>query len=266
VRAVGPHDRRIYAHRGASASLPENTLPAFARALEVGADALETDAHLTRDGAVILHHDATAQRMAGVAAAWREVDLATARQWNVGAGFVDPAGRPLRERFTITTLAEALAAFPHARFNLDLKAHAPAMVTATLAAIAAARAQDRVTLASFDWQTLRQVRRAGFAGETALALPEVALAKLLPRALLRRTGPLAQAVPLPLAAQIPRHSGGLPIATPGFISKCHDLGMRVDIWTVNEAREAAALFALGVDGIMTDAPETLIPALRSLLG
>lgn len=249
-------ERRVYAHRGASRALPENTLPAFARALATGVDAIETDAHLTRDGVVVLHHDASARRMAGVDARWRDIDLATAQGFNVGASFRDAAGQPLAQAFVVPTLREALEAFPAPRFNIDLKQHDAAMVAAVLATVRAARAEHRVTLASFDWRTLRAVRRAGFAGETALASAEVVLAKLLPRALWRRLPYLAT------AAQIPRRHGPLPIATPAFIAKCHALGMRVDIWTVNDAAEAADLFALGVDGIMTDVPETLMPALR----
>ena len=62
------HARRLYAHRGASAERPENTMPAFERAIEVGVDAIETDVHLTRDGHLIVAHDETAARMTGVAA------------------------------------------------------------------------------------------------------------------------------------------------------------------------------------------------------
>ena len=58
--------RQVYAHRGASAELPENTIEAFARAVEVGADVLETDAHVTRDGVVVLSHDEHGRRMANV--------------------------------------------------------------------------------------------------------------------------------------------------------------------------------------------------------
>ena len=56
------HARRLYAHRGASAEQPENTMPAFERAIEVGVDAIETDVHLTRDGHLIVSHDETAAR------------------------------------------------------------------------------------------------------------------------------------------------------------------------------------------------------------
>ena len=62
------HQRRLYAHRGASAERPENTMLAFARAVEIGVDALEMDVHLTRDERLIVVHDATAARTTGAQA------------------------------------------------------------------------------------------------------------------------------------------------------------------------------------------------------
>ena len=67
--------RRLYAHRGASAERPENTMPAFERAVEAGADALEMDVHLTRDGHLVVAHDDTALRTTGVPKPWTEMDL-----------------------------------------------------------------------------------------------------------------------------------------------------------------------------------------------
>ena len=60
------HSPTVYAHRGASFELPENTLESFRLALDLGADAIETDAHMTRDGRIVLSHDATGERAAGV--------------------------------------------------------------------------------------------------------------------------------------------------------------------------------------------------------
>jgi glycerophosphoryl diester phosphodiesterase len=73
------HGRRLYAHRGASAERPENTLPAFERAVEVGVHALETDVHVTRDGVPIIAHDPTALRMAAVPAGASSPPTARAR-------------------------------------------------------------------------------------------------------------------------------------------------------------------------------------------
>src|SRR5262249_3915363 len=80
---------RLYAHRGAAAELPENTLPAFARALELSADAIETDAHLTKDGHIVLSHDATGERMCGKPIAIARATLAEVREWDAGATFRD---------------------------------------------------------------------------------------------------------------------------------------------------------------------------------
>lgn len=109
------HAFRIYAHRGASAVLPENTLPAFARALADGADALETDVHLSKDGHVIVHHDATGLRTASVSRKVRDTTLADLRRWEAGH-YMNVAGHH------VPTLAELLEAFPRVPVNVDIKA------------------------------------------------------------------------------------------------------------------------------------------------
>ena len=77
---------RIYAHRGASAELPENTMAAFRRAVELGVDALELDIHATRDGVLVVSHDPDGRRMAGVAERLADLTFAEAQRWDVGGG------------------------------------------------------------------------------------------------------------------------------------------------------------------------------------
>ncbi len=86
------HTRKLYAHRGAAAERPENTMPAFERALEIGVDALEMDVHLTRDGHFIVSHDETGARMTGRRVVWNDVDLTDAQRLDAGWGFVDGNG------------------------------------------------------------------------------------------------------------------------------------------------------------------------------
>ena len=168
------HPRRLYAHRGASAERPENTMPAFERAIEIGVDALEMDVHLTRDDQLIVVHDDTAARTCGVPRPWRELDLVDAQGLDAGWGFVAPDGtRPFAGKgVAVPTFASVLEAFPRIRINVDLKG--ARAVELMLALLRAQRAEDRVTLASFQLQTLAQIRRRGFGGETALSQPEVA--------------------------------------------------------------------------------------------
>lgn len=249
---------RLYAHRGASAEAPENTMPSFRRALEIGVDALELDVHMTRDGHVVVSHDPTAERMAGVPAAWRDLDLAEARRFDLGRGFVLPDGTRPYTGVRIPTFEEVLVELPGVVLNVDLKQASPSIVPAVLALLRRLRAEERVVLASFHFRTLLDVRRRGYPGPTALSQPEVAATLGTPRALLARMPYRGT------CAQIPVRAGPIVLATPAFIGKCHALGMRVDFWTINDPAEARRLIELGADGIMTDDPRALAPALRDL--
>jgi len=247
------HQRRLYAHRGASAERPENTMPAFTRAVEIGVDALEMDVHLTRDGHLIVAHDDTAARMTGAPAAWTELDLADVRRLDAGWGFVARDGtRPFAGKaVTIPTFEEVLDAFPDMRINVDLKGDRA--VDLMLDLVRRKHAEDRVTLASFQLRTLVQIRRHGYGGETALSQGEVATLLGLPAMLWRQ---------LPFtgnAAQVPVRVGRLHFDRAAFIAKCHSIGLRVDFWTVDDRDEAARLLALGADGIITNDPGALRP-------
>jgi glycerophosphoryl diester phosphodiesterase len=245
------HPRRLYAHRGASAERPENTFPAFQRALEVGVDALELDVHLTRDKVLIVSHDDSAQRMTGAPLAWRDLDLVDAQRLDAGWGFVAPDGtRPFAgQGINVPTFEAVLREFPDVHINVDLKGDDS--VQAVLALLRETHADDRVTLASFNTATLVAVRRAGFTGETALAQAEVATLFTVP-ALVWRQLPLTGS-----AAQVPLNVGPLRFDRAPFIAKCHAVGLRVDFWTIDDVTDATRLLELGADGIMTNDPARL---------
>ena len=78
------HPRRLYAHRGASAERPENTLPAFERAIEIGVDALEMDVHVTRDAHLVVVHDEGGARTTGTSFMWGDLDLADTQRLDAG--------------------------------------------------------------------------------------------------------------------------------------------------------------------------------------
>jgi glycerophosphoryl diester phosphodiesterase len=246
------HPRRLYAHRGASAERPENTMPAFERAAEVGVDVLELDVHLTRDGHLIVSHDPTADRMAAAAVAWSAIDLADAQQLDAGWGFLAPDGtRPYAgKRIHAPTLEQVLDAFPRMRINVDIKKDGRA-VDAILELVERRQAADRVTIASFHLGAVVAVRRRGYGGETALSSSEVGSLLAMP-ALLWRQLPFTGT-----AAQVPTHQGPLRLDRAPFIAKCHSLGLRVDFWTVDDRDEAVRLLALGADGIMTNHPAAI---------
>jgi glycerophosphoryl diester phosphodiesterase len=244
----------LLGHRGAAAERPENTLPSFERALEIGVDVLETDVHMTADGHIVVSHDGDGRRMAGVPRRIADCTLAELRRWDAGRGFVDASGRmPFAGRgLAVPTLAELLERFPSARFNLDVKQRHPPMVEPLLALLRAHGAEERVTLASFYGDVMLAVRR-GFHGATALAQNEVLRLVLTPLSILRRTGVAGTAV------QVPTRAGPFDLASRAFVDKCHALGLRVEYWTVNDPLVADVLLDRGADGLISDDPARLKP-------
>jgi glycerophosphoryl diester phosphodiesterase len=227
----------LFAHRGAAAERAENTLPSFQRALELGADALETDAHLTADGHVVLSHDPDGRRRAGVAAEIRRSTLAEVEGWDVGDGA------------RIPTLEAVLRAFPEVPINVDLKQRVPDMTGPAVALVRRLGATERVLLTSFSTRTVRRLRALGYQGPLGLSRGEVLAILALPRWAGRRLVRPGDAAQLPLS-----------LARPRVVERCHALGLRVDYWTVNDAATARRLLALGADGVMTDDPAAVAPA------
>ncbi len=229
---------RIYAHRGASAELPENTMAAFRRAVALGVDALELDIHATKDGVLVVAHDPDGQRMAGVRERLADLTFAEAQRWDVGHGERLPRFEDVVTEF---------AALP---LNVDLKRD---IADATVTLLKRMNAEARVCLASFQVQTLHRVRALGYRGPTALSRPEVIAALALPPRLQR--GPLRVHA---ARAQLP-----LWLARPWVVARMKTLGLAVDFWTVDDPALARRLVALGADGIMTNDPARIVPALRS---
>ncbi len=251
----------VYAHRGAAAERPENTLASFRRALELGADALETDVHLTADGAVVAIHDADGARVAGVERAVARSTLEQVKAWDAGYVFVDERGeRPfVGQGHRIATLDEILGELAKVRVNVDLKAEEPELAHRFMDVVRRHDAEGRVVAASFRRGPLRRLRAAGWRGEMSLARMEFVATWLVPRALQTQSPPGSR-------AQIPTHAGPFPLATRRFVDKLHELGFGVDYWTINDPSEAKRLVELGADGIMTDDPARIVPAVRAAGG
>jgi len=248
----------LYGHRGAPAALPENTLPSFRLAIEQGADAIETDVHLTADGHVVMSHDPSGERCAGVRRLIRCCRLAEVQSWDAGCRHRDRRGeRPFAGRgYRIPTLREALCELPAVPFNVDLKQRCPDLVEPVLRLLRELGAEERVTLASYYDEVIRKVRRHGYRGPTALSRNEVIGLLALPAAL-RRFWPVRGQ-----ALQIPPSFGPVELSSRRFIARCHRLGLRVDYWTVNDPVVADVLLDRGADGLFSDDPAALFPVFR----
>lgn len=213
---------------------------AFGHAVELGYRYLETDVHATSDGVLLAFHDHRLDRVtdrSGVVARlpWQEV-----RRARIGG------------REPIPTLEELLGAWPDVRVNIDIKEWGA--IGPLVTAVRRTRALDRVCVASFSVRRLAVVRRAlGPQLCTALAPPGVCLLRLasthrLANGLVPRQAP---------CAQVPNRLGRLPVATASLVDLSHRHGLRVHVWTVDEAPDIERLLDLGVDGLMTDRLDTL---------
>jgi glycerophosphoryl diester phosphodiesterase len=222
-----------FAHRGGASEAPENTLPAFQHAVDLGFRYLETDVHVTADGVVVAFHDDDLSRTTGRPGLIHELpwsEVATAR--------VDG-------KEPIPRLDELLAAFPKHRVNIDCKTDAAVGPLGDV--LAAAGVFDRVLVGAFSDLRLRRLRqRFGSQLCTSAGPVEIGLLRLL-----------GIAAPGVRAAQVPTSMKGVKITTPGFVRRCHRRGIEVHVWTIDEPAEMDELLDLGVDGIMTDRPAVL---------
>jgi glycerophosphoryl diester phosphodiesterase len=227
---------RLLAHRGLALEAPENTLLAFLKALALGATYLETDVHATRDGVAVISHDPDLSRIAGRSELLGSLTLRELQAIDLGEGQ------------TFCTLAEALDAFPTARFNIDIKSEDAAGPAAQ--AILEARATERVLIGSFSGRrrraTVRLLPGVATSASTFQVVAALAGAKLGLRPLVRF------AVRGLHAMQVPLRGAGMSIPTKRVIANLHAAGIEIHVWTINDVPTMLGLLELGVDGIVTD--------------
>jgi len=251
----------VFAHRGGAALAPENTLAAFDNGLALGADGLELDVRLSRDGVVVVHHDATVDRttnLRGPVSAWTADELSKA---DAGHHFGRADGWPFRGRGVgVPSLREVLSRYPDARIIIEMKDNTAALAQATVAIVRAAHAIERVCLGAFRRHTLRVVRAIEPAVATSAAKEEVRWA------LYRSWVGWPVSSPPYRGYQIPERAGLTRIVTPRFVDAAHRSGLGVQVWTVNNPADGRRLLGWGADGLITDRPDLIVPICKSDLG
>ncbi len=243
---AGPHPR-AFAHRGWHADElagRENTSAAFARAVDEGYRYLETDVHCTADGVLVAFHDT-------------RLDRVTDRRGQIGMLTWDEVrAARIAGSETIPSMADLLADFPDAHFNIDAKSDAA--VGPLIDLLISADALDRVCLASFSDRRLHALRSRLGPG-AALSLGPRQVMRLVARS---RFVPVPLHFPGAVAAQVPVRAGAVEVITPAFIRTAHRIGLEVHAWTVDDATQMERLLDLGVDGIITDRPDVLRTVLQ----
>lgn len=277
----------LQGHRGARGLLPENTLPAFERALRIGVSTLEMDAAVTADGVVVISHDPVlnVDMVRGPDGQWigaplviRQLTHAQLQTYDVGRlrpGSAYAKTFALQQPIDGTRMPTLAQVFDlvkrlgaqHVQFDIETKVDlrnpqntlpAEPFVQALLKVIRDAGMEDRVMIQSFDWRTLQALRVA------APRMRSVYLSTQSPRFTNLDSPEWTAGFTLEKHGSVPAmvHAAGGHTWSPNFqaltaplLKQAQSLGLKVVPWTVNEEADIERVLALGVDGIISDYPD-----------
>ncbi|MBP7694359.1 MAG: glycerophosphodiester phosphodiesterase [Anaerolineales bacterium] len=257
----GDHRPLVFAHQGGENLWPSNTLLAFENSAQLGADVLDTDMHLTRDGVLVLMHDQTVDRTTDGTGAIRDLTLAEIKALDAGYDFSTDNGQtfPFRgQGLTVPTLEELFQAFPDKRFGIEIKQADPAAAAQEFCrVIRQYQMTGSVLVSSFRQANMDAFRAACPEVATSATEDEVRVFYVLFR--LGLTGVLT---PHYASLQVPEESGGIFLLSPEFVRAAQARGLAVQPWTINETEDLRRILALGVDGINTDNPDRLLALVK----
>ncbi len=255
---LDPNARPVIAHRGNRAHAPENTIEAFQQAVAAGADAIEVDLRLTKDGEVVALHDPTLDRTTDSSG------LVEMRSWdelkyvNAGARFSTDGGwvRPYLDRKVRVPLFNEIVDSLPSNFPMiiEIKIHS---VSEPLRRIIKDRAlEKRVVVAGFNRRSVHPLRGSGFPlGATMAEAAELVLPALRGK---KVSGMNYDAI------CIPSRWKGVPVPITSIVRCVRDAGKVVHVWTVNSPNDAQHYWRQGVQGIVTDDPALMIAARKGI--
>jgi glycerophosphoryl diester phosphodiesterase len=268
------HRPFVYAHRGSSELVAEHTLGAYLRAIDEGADGVECDVRLTRDGHLVCVHDRRIDRTSSGRGVVSDFDLTALGEFDFGSwrsdGSDPPDGPPgyIEDRdlptgpapvLTLERLLEAVVAAPRP-VQLLIETKHPTRYAGLV-----------------EQQLVRLLRRFGLLRPADPTRPQVTVMSFAPLGL-RRIRLLAPGLPTVLLfdrVPLPRRDGSLPTGVrtagpgihivrvhPGYVARARAHGHAVYVWTVNDPADVELVLSLGVDGIITDRPAAVLDRLR----
>lgn len=241
---------RIQAHRGASAYRPENTLEAFSLAIEQKADGLELDVHLTKDGHVVVAHDARLERVSNGAGLINSHTLDELKSLNFNKLF------PEQPVCRIPTLAEVYSLVKDTTItvNVELKTTEllyPELPEKLVRLEREYSMEERVIYSSFNHYSLLAIKGINPTAKIGL-LYELGM-----------VDPWVYAKYVAASAIHPHYF--VISALPETVCKCHENGIMVNVWTVDDPKALGLMFKSGVDAVITNKPDLAIACRDGLL-
>ena len=239
----------VWAHRGASAYAPENTMPAFRMAADMGADGVELDVHLTADGHVVVAHDPTVDRVSEGTGAIAAMTLEQLLQLNFNK--LHPEAGCSR----IPLLSEVLqwASGTGLYINIEIKDRQPhpGIEAACVDIVNACNMRKRVIYSSFDHYTLMRLRDIDTSAAIGLLYSE------------NMYQPWQYAGMLQANALHPYY---LSLYNPGIVAYCRHSGVKLHPWTIDDPGVLRQACLLGVDAVITNKPDVALVVRRDALG
>ncbi len=252
----------VIAHQGGDGVWPGDTMYAFEKAVEIGADVLEMDAHITQDGEIVLMHDEAVNRTTDGTGLIEDLNLAEIKQLDAAYKWSTDEGRtfPFRgQGIQVPTLSELFEKFPDMRYVIEIKLTENPIVKPFCNLIRTYNMQAKVIVASFYDEAMRMFRETCPEVATSASRTEVRNFVLLGKVFLSGfIVPHYQSIQPPYD---PSESLGINIMTERFIQEAHAKDIRVEPWTVNNPELMKQYIEWGVDGIITDRPDLMVEIL-----
>jgi glycerophosphoryl diester phosphodiesterase len=253
-------DRRFtIAHRGGSKLRPENTLAAFDQAVALGVDAIECDVHLSRDGEVVVIHDATLERTTDATGAVAGLTAAQLARVDAGFRFGPTEDFPFRGRqIGVPTLHELLDRYRDLPVVIEIKGQEAHVAERTMDVICQHDATRRVIVGGFSHAVIEAVRRR---------LPDLVTgaSSLEVRRALRRSYFWLPPAPAAFGVlQMPFRLRGRRLLRRSFVQAAHRARLPVQAWVVDDPDEMRQLIGWGVTGIISDRPDVAVEVVKSL--
>jgi len=234
---------KVWAHRGASGwdaqYAPENTMAAFQKALDMGADGIEFDVQITKDGEIVIAHDERIDRVSDHSGWLKDFTLQELKQMNFGKA------HPGYGVVEIPTLEELFCWMKNNKLtmNIELKTgliYYPCLEEKTIDLVEKFGLEKRVLYSSFNHYSLKRIKEINpqaeiglLCGEDFIDIPDYP--KCLQAAAIHPSVDIAKKV--------------------GFIEKCHAAGLKVHVWTVDVKTDMKWMCEAGVDAFFTDCPD-----------
>jgi glycerophosphoryl diester phosphodiesterase len=252
----------VIAHQGGDGIRPGDTMVAFEHAVQIGADVLEMDAHITQDGKIVLMHDERVDRTTDGTGLTEDMTLEELRQLDAAYQWSNDDDKTFPYRgqgIHVPTLEELFQKFPDMRYVIEIKLTQNPIDKPLCDLIRKYNMQNRVMIASFHDEAMQRFRETCPEVATSASRGEVTKFVLLGKIFL--SGLIAPQYESIQPPYDPEESMNIPIMTKRFIREAHARNIAVEPWTVDDPELMKKYIEWGVDGIITDRPDLMLEVL-----